>query len=256
VLSLTAEVTPGAIARFALTDRWEGISTGRYRERNLATHVGDVPADVAANRSHLAAQLLRDPFGCFSSPPTVIFMHQVHGNRVVTVQENRLTDSEFRNGCDGLVTDRPGLVLAVLVADCVPVLMSDPVAGVVGVAHAGRLGTALGVATQTIDAMCALGAVPERIAVRLGPSICGMCYEVPEQLRDEVDAVVPGSASLSRQGTPSLDLRAGLIAQLAQRGVTAKAVGPCTAESSHYFSYRREATTGRFAGLTWVTPLR
>src|SRR5690606_40659126 len=95
-------------------------------------------------------------------------------------------------------------------ADCVPVLLADPAAGVVGAAHAGRVGAAAGVVPATVEAMEALGARRDALEVVLGPAICGGCYEVPERMRAEVDARLPGSAVRTRRGTPGLDLRAGL----------------------------------------------
>jgi len=89
----------------------------------------------------------------------------------------------------------------------------------------------------------------------IGPSICGLCYEVPAAMRDEVAAAVPGSACVTRKGTPGIDLRAGLHAQLAALGIGDISDDPrCTAESSELFSYRRDGLTGRFAGLIWRTP--
>lgn len=89
----------------------------------------------------------------------------------------------------------------------------------------------------------------------IGPSICGQCYEVPAGMRDEVAAVVPGSACVTRKGTPGLDLRAGLRGQLAALGVGRLSDDPrCTAETAELFSYRRDGQTGRFAGLIWLAP--
>jgi hypothetical protein len=135
------------------------------------------------------------------------------------------------------------------------VLLADPRAGVVGVAHAGRAGAAGGILDTTLAAMARLGAAPDACEVLLGPAICGACYEVPGALRDEVEAALPGSASRTRRGTPGLDLRAGLRRRLAALGVARVGVDPrCTAEDPELYSYRRDRTTGRLAGVTWLDP--
>ena len=227
---MTASGEPGPI-RTRFTDRASG---------NLSHGVPDDPAALAARRRRLAAEL--------GAPGTdFVWMDQVHGTTVATVRA-----SGIRPATDVLVTDRPELVLAVLVADCVPVLAADPVAGVVGAAHAGRRGAAAGVLPALLDAMSGLGARPARIEVQLGPAICGRCYEVPEPMRAEVDAALPGSASTTTAGTPGLDLRAGLAAQALALGVVAVTVSPrCTFEDRNLFSHRRDAPTGRQAGLIW-----
>jgi hypothetical protein len=143
--------------------------------------------------------------------------------------------------------------LAVLVADCVPMLAADPVAGVIAAAHAGRRGAADGIALRALDRMVATGAATADISVVLGPAICGACYEVPAAMRDEVDAALPGSATTTDRGTPGLDLRAGLARQLRAAGVARVAVDPrCTSTDPDLFSHRRGAPTGRFAGLIWM----
>jgi hypothetical protein len=179
-------------------------------------------------------------------------MRQVHGTRVVTVTEPVIGDIA---DADALVTDRPGLALAVLSADCVPVLLADPVAEVVGVAHAGRVGAADGVVVEALAAMVRLGARHERIEALLGPAVCGSCYEVPAAMRAEVAARLPGSACLTRAGTPALDLRTGLRGQLQAHGVSKIDADPrCTVEDPALYSHRREGRTGRLAAVSWLTP--
>jgi polyphenol oxidase len=155
---------------------------------------------------------------------------------------------------DATFTDRAGVALAVQVADCAPVLLADPVAGLVGAAHAGRPGMAAGVVPALVAAMTDRGADPSRMHAIIGPSICGRCYEVPAQLRDEVAAAVPGSACVTATGTPGIDLRSGLHRQLASAGLSEIADDArCTSESGELYSYRRDGRTGRFAGLIWLT---
>lgn len=213
-----------------------------YASFNLGAHVGDRPEAVAANRERLAA-------GVGLPPDRLIWMEQVHGRAVVAVDAAR---SQPVPATDALVTAEPGLAVVVLVADCVPVLLADPVAGVVGAVHAGRVGASAGVLPATLEAMQGLGARTERMQVLLGPSACGKCYEVPAQMQAEVAAHLPGSAVATRRGTSGLDLRAGLRQQLIDAGVTQIGVDPrCTIEDPALYSYRREGTTGRLAALTW-----
>ncbi|SFC04544.1 conserved hypothetical protein [Nocardioides terrae] len=180
-------------------------------------------------------------------------LEQVHGDvvRHVTEPWPPGPSADVPVG-DALVTDHPGIGLMVRVADCVPVLLADPAAGVVGAVHAGRKGVALDVVGRAVDSMRALGA--QKITAWVGPHVCGRCYEVPADLRDEVAAVVPATLAETAWGTPSLDLGAGVAAQLAEHGVAATDVGPCTLEDPSLHSYRRDgARSGRFAGLVWLS---
>jgi YfiH family protein len=155
---------------------------------------------------------------------------------------------------DAVFTESPALALAVLVADCAPVLLADPVARLVGAAHAGRPGMAAGVVPAVVGAMARAGADPARMYALIGPAVCGGCYEVPAQMRDEVAALVPASACLTRKGTPAIDVRAGLHAQLTAAGIMRITDDRrCTVETADLYSYRRDGTTGRFAGLIWLT---
>jgi YfiH family protein len=145
----------------------------------------------------------------------------------------------------------------VLVADCVPVLLADPVEQVVAAVHAGRVGARIGVLPATLEAMRELGARTEQVEVLLGPSACGQCYEVPAAMQADVEARLPGSACRTRRGTAGLDLRAGLWRQLTAAGVARIGVDPrCTVEDPALYSYRREGVTGRLAALTWFEVCR
>ncbi|MBN3928368.1 peptidoglycan editing factor PgeF [Streptomyces verrucosisporus] len=231
-------------AHFATTDRWGGVSAAPYDELNLGGAVGDDPGAVRANRGLAARALGLDP-------AAVVWMNQVHGRDAAVVT------GPWRGGdapcVDAVVTARRGLALAVLTADCVPVLLADPVAGVVGAAHAGRPGLVAGVVPAVVEAMGSLGADPARTAVRIGPSVCGGCYEVPERMREEVAAAVPEAYATTRRGTAAVDVAAGVRAQLARLGVPEPPAQPvCTMESPDHYSYRRERTTGRLAGYVWL----
>ncbi|MFC4907923.1 peptidoglycan editing factor PgeF [Actinomadura gamaensis] len=226
----------------AFTGRTGGVSRAPYAGLNLGGAVGDDPAAVRANRERAAAELGVEP-------GRTVWMRQVHGADVAFVSSPAGPDGAV----DGIVTTVPGLVLAVLVADCAPVLLADPVAGVVGGAHSGRPGTLAGVVPALVERMREHGAEPERVTAAIGPAACGSCYEVPAEMRAEVAAKVPAAHATTRAGTPGLDLRAGIVEQLAACGVTGVRVDPrCTIETPDLFSYRRDGTTGRFAGFVWL----
>jgi hypothetical protein len=143
--------------------------------------------------------------------------------------------------------------LAVVTADCVPVLLADARAGVVAGVHAGRVGAAHGVVLRTLEAMLAHGAHTEDISALLGPAVSGANYEVPEQLAADVEARLPGSRTRTARGTPGLDLRAGIARQLIDAGLTAIDADPrCTVADPNLFSHRRDAPTGRLASLVWM----
>ncbi|MFF8312239.1 peptidoglycan editing factor PgeF [Streptomyces lydicus] len=231
-------------AHFAFTDRWGGVSAAPYDQLNLGGAVGDDPEAVRTNRARAAVELGLDP-------AAVVWMNQVHG-RDVAVVEGPWRDAGIP--CvDAVVTARRGLALAVLTADCTPVLLADPVAGVAGAAHAGRPGLVAGVVPAVVEAMVGLGAEPARILARTGPAICGRCYEVPEAMRSDVAAVVPEAHATTGWGTPAVDVTAGVRAQLAAAGVAVREDSHiCTRESADHFSYRRDRTTGRLASYVWL----
>ncbi|MDT0276884.1 peptidoglycan editing factor PgeF [Blastococcus goldschmidtiae] len=231
--------------RRVVTDRRGGRSVSPYDSFNLGDHVGDDPAAVAANRSRVARELR-------VGEERLVWMDQVHGSAVAVVDAPQ--DGPLP-GTDALVTATPGLVLGVLAADCVPVLLTDPVAGVVAAVHAGREGVRRGVLPATLSAMASLGARARHVTALLGPAVCGACYEVPEAMQAEVAAVVPAAAVPTRRGTPGLDLRAGLAEILGRAGVTEVVHDArCTVEDRTLFSHRRDGVTGRQAGLVWLDP--
>lgn len=231
-------------AHFAFTDRWGGVSAAPYAELNLGGAVGDDPGAVRANRELAAKSLGLDP-------ARVVWMNQVHGADVEVV------DAPWGDRpvpeADAVVTARRGLALAVLTADCVPVLLADPVAGVAAAAHAGRPGLVAGVVPAAVRAMTALGADPARIVARTGPAVCGRCYEVPEEMRADVAAVEPAAHAETSWGTPAVDVDRGVHAQLERFGVRDRERSQvCTLESDDHFSYRRDRSTGRLAGYVWL----
>lgn len=226
-----------------------GSSAQPYDSFNLADHVGDAIESVQDSRALLLESLQQQGVG------RLWWMNQVHGDRVVTVgtpgraPSLQMTAGPDR-GVDGLVTAERGVALAVLVADCVPVLLTDDASGVVAAVHAGRKGAALDIVGIAVERMRSLGAGP--IAAHLGPSICGSCYEVPQSMQDEVVQTLPGSACVTHDGTAGLDLRAGIAQRLLGLEDVTVTIDPrCTREDPTLYSHRRDGVTGRLAGVVW-----
>ena len=243
---------PGA--RVAFTTRAGGVSAPPYDSLNLGLHVGDDPAAVVENRRRAAAAL-------GATLDDLAVAEQVHGDRVATVgagERGRGARSvaDAIPATDALICAEPGVVVAIMVADCVPVAVVDPQAGALGVAHAGWGGTVAHVAGRTVAALAdRLGAEPARMHAVLGPSIGPDSYEVGEDVADraaaafpDVEVVRPGA----RPGKYLLDLWAANAADLAAAGVPAAnvtVVGADTLADDRFFSHRRSAPTGRFAVL-------
>lgn len=227
---------------WVVTDRWGGASQAPFAELNLGDHVGDLTEAVQTNRHRLAHELglrLAD----------LRFMDQQHGCAVALTAGT--AGARFEGPAappvDGLVSDRTDEALVVLVADCVPVLLVDRTEGVVAVAHAGRPGMVGGVVPAVVGRLRELGAGALEAVV--GPSVCPRCYEVPEQMRADAAEVEPVSASVTRAGTPALDVAAGVVEQLVRERVDLRWLPGCTREDPDLFSYRRDGATGRFAGV-------
>ena len=208
------------------TDRRGGSSLGAYESLNFGFHVGDDPAAVASNRSSI---------------PNAQFMNQVHGDKVVVIDELLATDPT----CDAMITTKAGISLAVMVADCIPLLLISREA--VAAVHVGRAGLINKVAIKTLHQMRTMGAID--VHAIIGPSICGRCYEVPFEMQQDVIADHPRAFSTTHKGTPGLDLPAALIADLVVESVTYEASSICTMEDDLYFSHRKHNPTGRFAGV-------
>ena len=182
--------------------------------------------------------------------PVVHTVRQVHAADVLDVDD---TDPRTTYDADALVSARPGQALLVRAADCVPVLLADPYAGVVGAAHCGRLGLTAGVVPAVVAAMGERGA--RRIRAWIGPHVCGRCYEVPAEMREEVAGLVPAAGGTTSWGTPSLDLGSGVRSQLDAAGIPHHSVDRCTREDDDLWSYRRDGeAAGRQGGLVWIRP--
>jgi polyphenol oxidase len=242
---LEVDLGPGVLAGF--TSRAGGVSRDAWSGLDLGLHVGDDPEHVRRNRDLLAGW----------AGTRVRFVNQVHGPDVLVLTEAAAAPvaHERAPDCDAAVAALPGPAVGVLVADCVPVLLADADARVVGAAHAGRRGLLAGVLQRTVQAMVRHGALPGRIRAAVGPAAGACCYEVPEQLRAEATAVLPEVWARTRSGTPSLDLASGCRAALASVGVQAvQVLQICTIDDEGYYSYRRAAVTGRCAGVVRALP--
>lgn len=215
---------------YRFTKRTGGLSHGAFASLNVAFHVGDSAEIVGENRL-LAAKGFED----------VQYMNQVHGNRVVIIEER----SDEAPTADALITGIPGITLAVMVADCIPLLLQSEEA--VAAVHVGRKGLMNSLTPITLEIMREMGATS--ITAILGPSICGNCYEVSPEIFREVIALHPQAESRTPQGTYALDLPAALREILRSEGISIVEEFSCTAESADLFSYRRDGVTGRQAGL-------
>ncbi len=232
------------VVDIAFTDRHGGVSPPPFDSLDLSLTAVDRATEVTTNLARVA-----EAFGAAH----LTLMHQVHGRDVVLVSDDgggaaSQPGSARVPRCDALVTDRPEVALCVRVGDCVPVVLADADRGVVGVAHAGRTGVAEGVVTATVGRMRERGAAT--ICGWIGPHICGGCYEVPASLQAEVAGRVPAAFACTTWGTASLDLGAGVRAQLEDAGVPSRDLSVCTRESADFYSHRRDGTAaGRFGGL-------
>ena len=258
----------GPRARGCFTTRGAGAppvsARAPYAGLNLALHVGDDAARVGRARRRLEEALgLGRRTGAGAREPGLAWMNQVHSAVVARARPQDGPDDapaadalvlSSRDSRDRPPAPRPAGV-AVMVADCVPLLLAADDGTVVAAVHAGRRGMLDGVVTAAVEAMAGLGADPAGLWAAIGPAICGSCYEVPERMRDEAAAREPACAAVTRWGTPGLDIAAGVAAQLRRAGVRRiDRPGWCTYEDRRFYSHRRDGTTGRIVGAALVAP--
>ena len=216
-----------------------GVSTGTAAGLNCGLGSGDDPEAVHANRRLSGDAIL--PGAPLAS------VYQIHSPTAVIV--NEASPHDQRPEADALVTDRPGLLLGVVTADCAPVLLTDADAGVVAAAHAGWRGATAGITDQAIAAMISLGARVERIAAAVGPCIARASYEVDDAFADRLMEDDPQNEHFLGEGPagkPHFDLEAYVVARLAAAGVRQiEAMGLDTyALEDRYYSYRRSTHRG------------
>ncbi len=218
-----------------------GVSGGLYSSLNCGYGSGDQPDNVRENRRRAAAAF-------DLGEVDLLTVHQIHSTDVLAVAEQRWS-SPGAPKADALVTDRPGVVLGVLAADCAPVLLADPGAGVIGAAHAGWKGALGGVVDTTIAAMERLGAKRERMRAAIGPCIGRDSYEVGPEFPAPFLAQDEANGSFFRQAPRAghflFDLAGYLAQRIARSGVAADATGHDTlAARDDFFSYRRNTLKG------------
>ena len=234
-------VVPGNV-KALMTTRAGGVSIGAHASLNVGAHCGDDPAAVAANRERVSRL-------AGGRPPC--WLEQVHGTRIVDAGEVAPGDRPPR--ADGAVARRPGVVCAIQVADCMPVLFADAQGTAVAAAHAGWRGLAGGVLEAAIDAL----SLPEgRITAWMGPAIGPTAYEVGEDVRAAFlgqDAAFEAAFKANRPGHWLMDLYAIARQRLARAGVhSIHGGGWCTyTDPDRFFSFRRDGTTGRMVALIW-----
>ena len=220
--------------RFIVTSRFGGRSSPPFDSLNLANGVGDRDEDVDSNRSMAATAI-----GVRAD--RLAITGSVHGARVRVVDAGGVVP-----GCDALVTSDRDLALAALAADCVPVGLADPQAGVIAAVHCGWRGLTVDVVAATVDQMRLVGA--KALVAVIGPSVCAPCYGVPREriaaLRSTLSASAFAAACPSED--PVIDVAAAVRAQLAECGVSVEVHVPgCTMETPALFSFRRDQRTGR-----------
>ncbi|RSX55033.1 copper oxidase [Bifidobacterium dolichotidis] len=229
-VTLPIALAPGITVVY--TTRLGGVSQGDYAHFNLGGRGGDASEAVEANREALAREL----HAKFS------IVHQVHGNEPIDIDEqfveNRPFGFDASGSIDGIVDDvehvgnnvqiidgdaqvttKTDIALGVFAADCLPVALADPDAGVIAIAHCGRRGLEQHVITATVKAMIEKGADRNNIVATLGPAICGDCYEVGDEIADAFDHVFPGTYTLTRFGGAGIDLNAAALQELDAAGI-------------------------------------
>jgi YfiH family protein len=223
------------------TTRLDGISTGAYASLNLGDHVGDDPAAVRANRAALrgALELPSEPLG----------LRQVHGTHIVDA-----AIASVGTTADGAWTNRRGIVLAIMTADCLPIFLADRNATKIALVHAGWRGLAAGVVEAGVRA---LSVSPEDVIAHLGPGIGPDAYEVGDDVRDTFVASDTGTEFAFRAAGPGkwfADMYALARKRLNRLGLQTVTGGDrCTLrEADLFYSYRRDRITGRIASLLWL----
>lgn len=231
-----------ADVRHGFLGRVGGVSRGEVEGLNVGLGSGDDPALIAENRRRAVAAV---------APGTALAtVYQVHSALCETVTE--LWPEDQRPAADALVTDRPGLTLGVLTADCAPVLFADSQAGVIGAAHAGWRGAIGGVTDATIAAMEALGADRSRIAAAVGPCIAQVSYEVDEAFRARFCSEMEANAAYFAPGAPArwqFDLEGYVADRLVAAGIghVGKLGLDTYAAPARFYSYRRACHRGEAA---------
>lgn len=233
---------PATVRTVVTTRNGSGASAGGFASFNLGTRCGDAADAVAANRA-----VLRETLGLPAEP---VWLQQVHGTRVIAADQH---SGALEPEADAAIARTPGVVLAILSADCLPVLLASDDGAVIGAAHAGWRGLAGGVLEAVVQRMAVDAA---RLIVWLGPAAGPRAYEVGDEVRDAFVSCVPAAATAfvaTRPGHWVCDLYALARMQLAAVGVQRISGGHyCTiSEPQRFYSHRRDGRSGRMASLIW-----
>ncbi len=221
--------------------RQGGVSAGPYASLNCSRSSQDSPELVLRNRARAARSIGADP-------TNLVGLTQVHGATAVRVTEPWAPGAGPH--ADGLVTDRPGMALGIVTADCAPILLADPAAGVIGALHAGWRGAVAGIIEATVNSMICLGARLERVNAAIGPCIRQPSYEVGQDLRQGVLAATPEASGYfvagRRPGHWQFDLAGYCALRLAGTGVRRIDTlhADTAADEAHFFSHRRRTLAG------------
>lgn len=238
----------------SVSTRAGGTSSGPFASLNLGLHVGDRPSAVTANRALLAR-------ACGHAPADAVFAEQTHGTRVAVVGDaergrGTLSQDDALPGTDALITRTPGVTLVIMVADCVPIVLYDPVGHTLACVHAGWGGTVRGITPTTLETLHGLGADPANLVVGVGPSIAPNRYQVGREVAEAARATFGDRTEEVLTPDPEapgrwrFDLWRAAVVQLVEGGVDPARIhlaGADTGPGTPFFSHRREGPTGRFA---------
>ena len=241
-IDVTRELPDGV--RVGYTTRLGGASEGAYSSANMATHVGDVDADVRENRRRLFQ---------ITGLTDIRWLKQVHGSSVAKIEPrvDPVDDQGSALVADAQWTDSTGIGLAILSADCFPVVIADASGGVVGIAHCGWRGAVSGVLKSLVVAMRCRSA---RLNAWMGPGICKQCYEVGPDVVARLDARVSKNVLVAgpRRERWFLDLPGYLEILLQELGIERIFRSPsCSYQDENLYSFRRDKVTGRVATIVW-----
>ncbi|MFM7949841.1 MAG: polyphenol oxidase family protein [Actinomycetales bacterium] len=227
------------MANTLFTNRSGGKSLGPFASKNLALHVGDDRDCVLENRALLSKEIS-------IAPDRIFYMNQVHGANIVTIDNS--SDVSVPPTADGLFTELNGIALAVLTADCSPLLLYSETA--IAAVHIGRKGLIAGALEAAFDKFNQLGIPPREVLAEIGPAICRDCYQIDLASYREFVNVAPSAGS--DEDMRCVDVSLAIAAKLDRLGVTYKKSNICVSHAPGFFSYRRDGITGRQAGVIWL----
>lgn len=241
--------------RHGMTTRLGGVSAPPFNSFNLGKNTRDEVASLKTNYQRL--------FTCNSATQYKVFLtNQVHGDTIQCVAFNQaeLESETIYDKTDGLMTRESGAFLMSFYADCTPLFFADPIQRVVAVSHAGWKGTVRNIGKKTVEQMCSVyGSKPEDILVGIGPSAGICCYEVGEEVIEQLLDSIPTLKdfySPCDNGKYLVNIKKANVASIIEAGVLIDNIevsSHCTICDEQFFSYRREGETGRMSGYICIT---